>query len=143
MAGRVMGEMNILVLRTNSCAPDPRVEKEVNSLISNPAYSVKILCWDRDGRKGTFQELLTVSNGVVQIRRFGIPASWGGGMKANFFPMLKFEWKLFWWLLIHGKEYIISEGRAAHREVQRKILFAAIHSCVALRRGIGQCISTA
>ena len=105
MAGRVMGEMNILVLRTNSCAPDPRVEKEVNSLISNPEYSVKILCWDRDGRKGTFQELLIVSNGAVPIRRFGIPASWGGGMRANFFPMLKFEWKLFWWLLIHGKEY--------------------------------------
>lgn len=100
-----MRKMKILMLRTNSCAPDPRVEKEVNSLLSDPDYSVKIVCWDRDGRKGTFPEVLTVSNGVVPILRFGIPASWGGGMKKNFLPMLKFEWKLFWWLLTHGKEY--------------------------------------
>lgn len=97
--------MNILLLRTNSCAPDPRVEKEVNSLISDPRNSVKILCWDRDGRKGTFSESLMLSNGTVPILRFGIPASWGGGMRANFFPMFKFEWRLFWWLLTRGKQY--------------------------------------
>lgn len=100
-----MRKMKILMLRTNSCAPDPRVEKEANSLLSDPDNTVKILCWDRDGRKGTFPEVLTVSNGDVPILRFGIPASWGGGMKANFIPMFKFEWKLFWWLLTHGKEY--------------------------------------
>ena len=97
--------MRILLLRTNSCAPDPRVEKEVNSLISRGDYTVQILCWDRDGRRGNFPESLTLSNGMVPILRFGIPASWGGGMRANFLPMLKFEWKLFWWLLIHGREY--------------------------------------
>lgn len=97
--------MKILFLRTNSCAPDPRVEKEVNTLISCHNYSVKLICWDRDGRKGTFSESLMLPNGMVPVLRFGIPASWGGGMKSNFLPMLKFEWKLFWWLLIHGNEY--------------------------------------
>lgn len=97
--------MNVLLLRTNRCDPDPRVEKEVNSLISCPRISVKVFCWDRDGRKGTYFESLTVSNGAVPIVRFGIPASWGGGMKVNFVPMLKFEWKLFWWLMIHRKDY--------------------------------------
>ena len=97
--------MNILMLRTNSCAPDPRVEKEVSSLISGPGNSVMVLCWDRDGRKGTFAEFLRVPNGTVPILRFGIPASWGGGMRANFFPMLVFEWKLFWWLITHRKDY--------------------------------------
>lgn len=97
--------MKILFLRTNSCAPDPRVEKEVNTLISCHNYSVKLICWDRDGRKGTFSESLMLPNGTVPVLRLGIPASWGGGMKSNFLPMLKFEWKLFWWLLIHGNEY--------------------------------------
>lgn len=97
--------MNTVLLRTNSCLPDPRVEKEVNSLLTLRGFDVQIVCWDRDGRKGKFLENLEVSNGKVPIIRFGIPASWGGGMRANFFPMLKFEWKLFWWLMFHRKEY--------------------------------------
>lgn len=97
--------MNIVMLRTNSCQPDPRVEKEANSLLLLPEDKLRIVCWDRDGRKGKFQEDLELANGSVPILRFGIPASWGGGMKANFFPMLKFEWKLFWWLMLHSKEY--------------------------------------
>lgn len=97
--------MNIVMLRTNGCQPDPRVEKEANSLLLLPEDKLKIVCWDRDGRKGSFLEELKLANGSVPILRFGIPASWGGGMKANFFPMLKFEWKLFWWLLGHHKEY--------------------------------------
>ena len=97
--------MKVLMLRTNSCDPDPRVEKEVNSLISNGKFSVKVLCWDRDGRRGVFPESLSLPNSSVPILRFGIPAAWGGGMKANFLPMLQFEWKLFWWLVFHRKEY--------------------------------------
>ena len=59
--------MKILFLRTNSCAPDPRVEKEVNTLISCHNYSVKLICWDRDGRKGTFSESLMLPNGTVLV----------------------------------------------------------------------------
>lgn len=105
VAEGVKQEMRILMLRTNRCDPDPRVEKEVNSLISRPENEVKVICWDRDGRKGKFLEKLSLPNGEVPILRFGIPASWGGGMKVNFFPMLQFEWKLFSWLLVHGNEY--------------------------------------
>lgn len=97
--------MRTVLLRTNSCQPDPRVEKEVNSLLTLRDLPLRVVCWDRDGRKGKYQEMLEVANGQVPITRFGIPASWGGGMKANFFPMLKFEWKLFWWLMFHQREY--------------------------------------
>ena len=97
--------MRTVLLRTNSCQPDPRVEKEVNSLLTLRDLPLRVVCWDRDGRKGKYQEMLEVANGQVPITRFGIPASWSGGMKANFFPMLKFEWKLFWWLMFHQKEY--------------------------------------
>lgn len=96
---------NIVMLRTNSCRPDPRVEKEANSIITLEECNLKIVCWDRDARYSKRQEHLELKNGKVPIVRFGIPATWGGGMKANFFPMLKFEWKLFWWLMFHHKEY--------------------------------------
>ena len=97
--------MNIVLLRTNGCRPDPRVEKEVNSLLTLPDHRIKGICWDRDGRRGTFLENLEVDNGRVPIIRFGVPASWGGGMRENFFPMLRFEWKLFRWLMVHYREY--------------------------------------
>lgn len=97
--------MNIVMLRTNGCRPDPRVEKEANSLLLLPQDKLRIVCWDRDGRKGSFQEELKLANGSVPILRLGVPAPWGSGMKATFFPMLKFEWRLFWWLLLHHRQY--------------------------------------
>ncbi len=97
--------MHIVLLRTNSCLPDPRVEKEVDSLMAMEGTSVKVVCWDRDGRTGTYDETLTLAGGTCPILRFGIPASWGGGMADNFFPMLRFEWRMFWWLMTHRAEY--------------------------------------
>lgn len=99
--------MRIVLLRTNSCQPDPRVEKEVSSLCTLPGCSVRLVCWDRDGRKGRYFENLEAGGRQIPILRFGIPASWGGGMRTNFFPMLKFEWKLFWWLMGRYREYDI------------------------------------
>ena len=95
----------IVMLRTNNCMPDPRVEKEANSIITLLDCDLKIVCWDRDGRYAQKDGSLELSNGAVPIHWFGIPAMWGGGMKKNFLPMLKFEWKLFWWLMCHHKEY--------------------------------------
>ena len=98
-------KLRTVLLRTNSCLPDPRVEKEAGSLITLENMQLRVVCWDRDGRRGNFAEILELPGGRVPILRFGVPASWGGGMKVNFFPMLKFEWKLFWWLIFHQKEY--------------------------------------
>lgn len=97
--------MRVVLLRTNGCRPDPRVEKEAISLIKLKNIDLKVVCWDRESNHAGSWELLEVPNGNVPILRFGCKASWGGGMKANFLPMLKFEWRLFWWLIKHHKEY--------------------------------------
>ncbi len=97
--------MRVVMLRTNACRPDPRVEKEVNTLLSVDNLSTKVVCWDRDGKYRCKKERLNLPDGSVPIIRFGIPASWGGGMRKNLTATIKFEWKLFWWLVLHHKEY--------------------------------------
>lgn len=97
--------MKVVLLRTNACRPDPRVEKEVNTLLGVENLMIKVVCWDRDERHGCKEEWLNVPDGSVPIIRFGIPALWGCGMKKNLVATIKFEWKLFWWLLWHHKEY--------------------------------------
>lgn len=88
--------MRVVMLRTNACRPDPRVEKEVNTLLSVDNLSTKVVCWDRDGKYRCKKERLNLPDGSVPIIRFGIPASWGGGMRKNLTATIKFEWKLFW-----------------------------------------------
>ncbi|HAP19848.1 MAG TPA: glycosyltransferase [Lachnospiraceae bacterium] len=97
--------MNVVMLRTHACRPDPRVEKEINTLLGVDNLSVKVVCWDRDQKYNSREEKLKVPNGAVPIIRFGIPASWGGGMKSNLAATIKFEWKLFWWLIRNHKLY--------------------------------------
>ena len=97
--------MRVVLLRTNNCKTDPRVEKEAESLCKLSGILLRIVCWDRDSKYKIREEKLKLINHEVPIVRFGIPATWGGGMKANFFPMLAFEWKLFWWLMLHHRQY--------------------------------------
>jgi len=97
--------MRVVFLRTNRIDPDPRVEKEAESLMKLPEFTLSAVVWDRGERYGSRDRVLHYQNGEMAVHQFGIPASWGGGMKANFFPMLKFEWKLFWWLMLHSSQY--------------------------------------
>lgn len=98
-------KMKVIILRTNRIDPDPRVEKEVNSLLSMKDVKVSALVWDRSQKYKLKVRSLPFTNGTIQVIQFGIPASWGGGMKANFKASIVFEWKLFWWLLLHQREY--------------------------------------
>ena len=97
--------MKVVMLRTHGINPDPRCEKELNSMLLVPGLAVSAVAWDRNSNIKKQCASLHLSNGTVPIIRFGVPASWGGGMKVNFLPMLKFEWKLFWWLIKNTKEY--------------------------------------
>lgn len=95
----------IIVLRTNKVDPDPRVEKEVSSLIKCKDLNVEVNAWDRDGKYNWKKERLILQNGAVIIHRIGIPGTWGKGMKSNLFPSIKYEIRLFFWLIKHCKEY--------------------------------------
>ncbi|WP_081389963.1 glycosyltransferase family 4 protein [Paenibacillus odorifer] len=84
--------------------PDPRVEKEVNSLI-NKGYKVKILSWDRmNDSNNTKNGEIKLGNGSVPIRWFNIKASFGGGLKT-LKGLFLFQISLLFWLIKHNKEY--------------------------------------
>ena len=96
--------MNILIIRTNAVNPDPRVEKEANSLLKSGVHSVTILAWDRDNNSDS-DSCLNLPNGSARIIRFGIISSWGGGIKKNLIPLLKFSLKVRKWLKKHHSEF--------------------------------------
>ncbi|WP_107947839.1 glycosyltransferase family 4 protein [Lysinibacillus parviboronicapiens] len=95
--------MRVVLMRSNPVSPDPRVEKEALSLVSNN-WRVQILAWDRDAKYRANEQLLEHTH-TINITRFGVPATYGGGFKKNFFPLLKFQLKLLQWLLRHKNTY--------------------------------------
>lgn len=97
--------MRVVFMRSNPISPDPRVEKEVDSLIKNN-WHVQIVAWDRDRKYKEKVQFLKRTQ-AIKITRFGIPATFGGGFKKNLFPLLRFQIKLFQWLLQHKNTYDI------------------------------------
>lgn len=97
--------MNVLFLRTNRIDPDPRVEKEVGSLQELPGVQIGAVVWDRGEKYKCREKKLKIGHGEISVTQFGVPATWGGGMKKNLLPMVQFEWKLFWWLMCNNKKY--------------------------------------
>lgn len=102
--------LNIIFLRSNPVDPDSRVEKEVNALLRF-GHSVRILAWDRNSKHEVRRSTIRLENGEVDIYRFGIPASFGGGFKKNLLPLLKFQASIYKWLN------------------ENKCSFDAIHAC--------------
>jgi glycosyltransferase involved in cell wall biosynthesis len=89
--------LNIIFLRSNPVDPDSRVEKEVNALLK-AGHSIKILAWDRSSKYRLKKTTLCFENGEAEIYRFGIPATFGGGIKKNLLPLLKFQLSIYQWL---------------------------------------------
>lgn len=97
--------MRIVYIRGNKVAPDPRTEKEINSLIKTGRYTFQVLALDRDEEYAPRREVLHLENGDVDITRFGIPAKWGGGIAKNLIPILKYQYLLLKWLITNRNEY--------------------------------------
>ncbi|MBJ9983225.1 glycosyltransferase family 4 protein [Bacillus sp. S72] len=97
--------MRIVFLRSNPVNPDPRVEKEVNTLIGL-GHKASILAWNRTVNKD--EDLkngeLHLQNGSVPIRYFNIKATFGGGIK-NIFSLILFLICQIVWLIKHRKNY--------------------------------------
>lgn len=98
--------MRVVFLRSNPVDPDSRVEKEVNSLLK-VGIEVDILAWDRSNQYKIKESYLNLPNGKAKIYRFGIPATFGGGIKSNLMPLIKFQLRLLQWLNKHKKRYNI------------------------------------
>jgi glycosyltransferase involved in cell wall biosynthesis len=93
----------IVILRSNPVNPDSRVEKEANSLLK-AGYSVQIVAWDREKKYSYAKSNIEVSDSLAEITRFGIPATYGDGMK-NLKAFIKFQVKLLTWLLRNKHKY--------------------------------------
>jgi glycosyltransferase involved in cell wall biosynthesis len=98
-----MKQRSIVILRSNPVAPDPRVEKEANSLIK-AGYYVKVLAWDRGSNYSCNEAFLELDAGRAMVYRLGIRASYGEGFK-NLKAFLLFQLRLFVWLVKNKNSY--------------------------------------
>lgn len=96
--------MRIVFLRSNPVQPDPRVEKEANSLMK-AGHEVTVVAWDRSDKYNVKKSDLDLKNGKAIIYRFGIPAKYGSGIKGNIRPLILFQFRLIQWLLINREKY--------------------------------------
>ena len=90
MTGEKNGNKRILILRSNPVDPDPRVEKEAETLLK-AGYTVDIFCWDRQEDYQIRESVIRMEHGTCNVFRIGIKASFGGGFKKNLRPLLKFQ----------------------------------------------------
>ncbi|MEN4010842.1 MAG: glycosyltransferase family 4 protein [Bellilinea sp.] len=90
--------MNILILRSNPVAPDPRVEKIARAL-HQQGWRVDVLGWDRSGELP-----LTAQTDFGVVRRLPIRARFGSGL-GNLPQLLRWQLGLFFWLLRQGRRY--------------------------------------
>lgn len=97
-------DMRIVFIRSNPVNPDPRVEKEVNSLLKK-GFEIEILAWDRNTHFRQKESFLKLENGEAKVYRFGIPATYGGGIQKNFWALAKFQISIFQWLLKNKSRY--------------------------------------
>lgn len=97
---------SVVFLRSNPVNPDPRVEKEANSLIK-AGYNVIVVAWDRSEKYKMKEANIDLKNGSAKIYKFGIPATYGGGMKSNLKSLSLFQIRLIQWLFRYRKQYDI------------------------------------
>lgn len=91
---------NILIVRSNPIAPDPRVEK-IAAVLSSGGYRVHVLGWDRFGKSPVCE----VREGIL-IQRLPIVAGFGKGIK-NIGPLLRWQFALLAWLVKKRVDYDI------------------------------------
>lgn len=94
--------MRVLFIRDNAVKPDVRVEKEIKSLIDQ-GINISVLGWDKMLKEKTDDYI--IDNKTVNIHRFKIKCSLGGGFKKNIIPLVKFQFAELIYLLKHINEF--------------------------------------
>ena len=98
-----MKKHNVVILRSGPVDPYPAVEKLTSALVEQ-GFGVTVLAWDRNGDTDK-EGVLQLAGGAASIVRFGIPATFSGGLRKNLLPLLRFQRKLLRWLRCHRDEY--------------------------------------
>ena len=96
----------VVLIRSNPVSPDPPVEKMASTLLKE-GYIVTIIGWDRETNYPLTKDKVTLSGHSVDVVRFGIKAQFGGGIKKNLMPLLKFQKSIRRWLVKNKSEYDI------------------------------------
>lgn len=94
---------SVVILRSNSVRPDPRVEKEAFCL-KEAGYNVSVVAWDRDSSHRNTNEKIIGNEEYVPITRVGELASYGDGMK-NIIPFFRFQVRMACYLFSNRKKY--------------------------------------
>lgn len=95
--------MRVVFLRSNPIKPDPRVEKEADSLLK-AGHLVMAVAWNREIKHHPRSGYIHLENGDMPIRWFNRRANFGGGMK-NLLPLFLFQIMIFCWLIKHFRKY--------------------------------------
>lgn len=97
--------MKVVFLRSNSINPDPRVEKEVKTLLRF-GFEVIVLAWNRnEPNLERVVKIIAGKNIGIIIRKF-IRGSYGKGI-GNIIPLLRWQIFLFYWLIRYRRNYEI------------------------------------
>ncbi|WP_270658905.1 glycosyltransferase family 4 protein [Paraclostridium bifermentans] len=96
--------MRVVFIRSNPVSPYPRLEKTANSL-GKAGHNGQVLAWDRSKKYNQEKSILELKDSNIPITRFGIPGKFGGGFKSNSIPLLKFQMKIFLWLIKNRNRY--------------------------------------
>ena len=124
--------LRVLICRSNSVAPDPRVAKEAKAL-SEAGYRVKILAWDRDGNTPKKETIFVdeESKVGVEIIRLHILSAFGRGMQ-NLPSLLRWQAGILIWMwrnrdsfdLIHACDFdTILPSLFVGRIFRKKIIY--------------------
>ncbi|WP_203248016.1 glycosyltransferase family 4 protein [Sporosarcina beigongshangi] len=96
--------MRIMMARSNPVNPDPRVEKELNTLLTY-GYDLRVLAWERNlEQQLEKRDVVSLDNGQVQIDLFRKEALFGRGI-INLWSLLLFQLFLLKKLIHYRKEY--------------------------------------
>ncbi len=95
-------KLTVLIIRSNPCDPDPRVEKESKAL--SGIYNVRVLCWDRELKS----KKRDIKDGI-DIIRFGLKAPYGN-LSLLFYLLIWGVYEFFWLLfarydIIHACDF--------------------------------------
>ena len=90
--------------RSNPVNPDPRVEKELNTLLAC-GYKLKVLAWERNaGHDIEKRDVVSIENGQVPLDLFHKEALFGQGI-INLWSLLLFQFFLLKKLIYYRREY--------------------------------------
>ncbi len=90
----------VVICRSNPIAPDPRVEKEAQTLFA-AGYATTMIGWDRTAKLPEHEDL----EGIACIR-LPIPSDYARGIR-NLPALLRWQWGLLRWLMQNNREYDI------------------------------------